>query len=342
MYFSCNDTLLSFLSTQVETPNRKSGQNVSLSLLVQLFAYSHPGDDQLGTCRPIFDSQTKLETLVTHELFAKVEHTGTSVLRRIVDFIFGMIQNMSSHDQKGDVTRSEKNFDDALRALVKISRSFRWCFENRVQPNPYTNNHSCCINCELNRFTSELFCKLQSLGREKVVKMLQPRENSGALMSSLISDWFFCRTQRPALCTCSCDKHVAQNVFQSLRKIVAYLKLDDVLSMNPELKDILSALPPYTGTSSPSRSPCLQPITKALSMAIADECPSPHDLSTAMSPQTNSAMKEVSYRWSNKHISPPQSERMTETTKTSRGCEGVLRKITSLQCGQVNAGSDDQ
>jgi hypothetical protein len=341
MFFSCNDTLLSFLSTQVETPNRKSGQNVSLSLLVQLFAYSHPGDDELGNCRPIFDSQMKLETLVTHELFAKVEHTGTSVLRRIVEFIFGMIQKMSSHDQKGDVTRSEKNFDDALRALVKISRSFRWCFENRVQPNPYTNNRLCCINCELNQFTSELFCKLQSLGPEKVVKMLQPRENSEALMSSLICDWFFCRTQRPALCTCSCDKHVAQNVFQSLRKIVVYLKLDDVFCMNPELKDIFSALP-RCSTSSPSGSPCLRPITKALSMAPADKCPSPLDLSTALSPQTNSAIKDVSYRWSDKHISPRQSERMTETTKTSRECAGVLRKITSLRCGQVNAGSDDQ
>ena len=169
--------------------------------------------------------------------------------------------------------------------------------------------------------------------------MQQSHENIGALMSSLISDWFFCRSQRPALCACSCDNDVAQNVFQSVKKIVAYLKLDDVLNTNPELKRIFSALPPCSSTSSPSGSPFLKPTTKMLIKVPADECPSPHDLSFALSPQ---AMKEVPSRWSHKHISPPQSQRMTQTTKTSRECTGVLRKIHSLQCGQVNAGGDAQ
>jgi hypothetical protein len=338
MFFSCNDTLLCFLSAQVETPNPKAGL-AGLALLVQLFAYSHPGD-QLGKCRPIFDSQTKLETLITHELYGKVQQSGTIVLRRIFDLIFGIIDDMSSHEQKGDIT--EKIFFDALCALVNILRSYRWCFENSVNPNPYINAHPCCSNCELNRLTSELFCKLQSLGRKKVVKMLQWRENIGALMSSLVSDWSFCRAQRPALCACSCDNDVAQNVFQSVKKIVAYLKLDDVFNTNPELKRIFSALPPCSFTSSPSGSPFLKPTAKILIKVPADECPSPHELLTALSPQANSAVKEVPYRWSHKHISPPQSERMTETTKASRRCQDVLGKMRSLQCGRGNAGGDDQ
>ena len=119
MYLSSNDTLVSFLLAQVHNPNQKSGANTLMSLFVQLFASSEPGypdSAKLGSLRPIVDSQTKLESLVTHVLFKQAQQAcaggGSSVLMMIFQFAFDMILKCvqtSCRDQQGDVTSSEQN-----------------------------------------------------------------------------------------------------------------------------------------------------------------------------------------------------------------------------------------
>jgi hypothetical protein len=148
MYFSSNHTLVSFLSMQTDRPSQKSGY-VPLSLFVQLFACSDPGYPdfaKLGECRPIFDTQTKLESLITHKVFENVQQTccdgSSSILQRIFNFASEMMQKFvdqtSSRDHQNDITSSEQNLEYALCALVNISLSFRWCIESNVSPNPYS------------------------------------------------------------------------------------------------------------------------------------------------------------------------------------------------------------
>jgi hypothetical protein len=335
MFFSSNDALLSFLSMQVENPNKKVGKNVSLSLFVQLFAFSisgHPDHDKLGSCRPIIDTQTKLESLITHVLFGKVQQTCNSVLRRIFEFAFEMMENVnhsSSRDQQGGITPSEQNFEYALCALVNMSLSFRWCMESNVDHNPYTNAAYACVNCELNEQTSILFRKMRHL--KNAMSRLQSRLKFGSRMSHLISNWWN-RLER-CHCACSCVAVVEDEVLKSVKKIISFLKLDDLLLMNTKLKGSLSSFPP----SSPYASPMSPKLTAQSLSTVLLQSPSSLDLEpSAPLHQLHSAKREVSTRWSNTRIGPPRDEKTTETLKTStfHTCfEKIPRLLECLRCG---------
>jgi hypothetical protein len=340
MFFSSNDALLSFLSMQVENPNKKIGKNVSLSLFVQLFAFSksgHPDYDKLGSRRPIFDTQTKLESLITHTLFEKVRQTCSSVLQRIFEFAFEMMENAnlsSSRDRQGGLTPSERNFEYAIRALVKISLSFRWCMESNVDPNPYTNAANSCVNCQLNKQTSILFCKLRSL--KNAMSRLQSHWKFAARMSHLISNWWN-RVERRN-CSCSCVTDVEDEVLISINRIISFLNLDDLLPMNITLKDRLSGFPP----PSPNVSPLSPKLTAQTLSKVLSRSPCSLDVeSTAPLPQLHSAKREVSSRWSNTRMAPPLSEKKTGTLKTSTCYEKILRLLECLRCGVCGLDMED-
>jgi hypothetical protein len=266
MFISSNDTLVAFLSAQVDNPNQKSGTNTLMSLFVQLFACSDPGyftiythdSKKLGSYRPIFDTQTKLESLITHVLFKQAQQAcaegSRSVLMRIYQFAFGMIDNVVtlSRDQQGEVTSSEQNLDYALSALMNISLSFRYCLESNVTANPYISAHPC-VNCQLNLLTSELFCKLPCL--KKAMSKVQMQEKFGARISHLISEWWY-RMEKHTLCDCSFARIVGNEHLEAVKKIVSpsFFDLDGTSMMAISLQAALSVLPSSL-SSTPNHSP---------------------------------------------------------------------------------------
>jgi hypothetical protein len=302
MYISSNNTLVAFLSAQVDNPNQKSGTNTLLSLFVQLFACSDPGystiytadSKKLELCRPIFDTQTKLESLVTHVLFKQAQQAcaegSRSVLMRIYQFAFGMIDKVVdqtlSRDHQGDVTSSEQNLDYALSALVNISLSFRYCIETNIASNPYINVQPC-VNCQLNALTSELFCKLPPL--KKAMSKLQMQEKFGARMSHLISDWWY-RMERHSLCECNFAKIVGNEQLRAVKKIMSssFFNLNDAPRMAPSLQAALSVLPSSV-SSTPNHSPkiCGSPM-------VAPQRPPALDIGSITSPGGRAtAVREV-------------------------------------------------
>lgn len=361
MFFSANETLVSFLSMQADKPSQKSGNYVLISLFVQLFASSDPGNTnlaKLGECRPIFDTQTKLESLITHKLFENVQQTCTegssSILQRIFNFASEMMQKFvdqtSSRDHQVDITSSEQNLEYALCALVNISRSFRWCIESNVSPNPYSRVKPC-VNCEFNSLTSR-FCRML-LPLKKAMPKLQVRGKFGARMSHLISDWWY-RISSPFLCECSCDKAVGNDELKTIKRIVSPKFLNCSTKMNPSLQVVLSGVP----SSSPEDSPksCSSPqlsmqrppskLFPSLDLgprATLSRTPSAQVESLCTPPATREESPHETPRecWSRTRVSTPRSDsKPPGTPKTLTCVEKILKLLENRQQGRSSAGDN--
>jgi hypothetical protein len=331
MFFSSNDKLVSFLSMQVDHPKHHlSGNKAPLSLFVQLFAFSdpcYPDFNKFGSCKPIFDSQTKAESLITHFLFEKVQQTcvegSKSVLLRIFQFAFDMLDSFerqaSIRDQQVDITSSEQNLTYAFCALVNISVSFRWCIESNVTPNPYTLANPC-VNCELNKQTSILFCKLLPI--KKAMSKMRLRDKFGARMSHLISEWWF-RMERPLLCSCGHDKVVGNEDLKTVKKIISphFLNLPSAPRMYPRLQAALSSVQ----SSSPEDSPKCAPKVPAESPPLLEVG------RTYFSSERRTPLEKLASScgvFSRNHVSSPKVETETETPKIRTCFEQILQLLT--------------
>lgn len=353
MFVSCNDALISFLSRQVENPNHSlSGNNTLLSLFVQLFAFSDPGYldlAKLGSVKPIFDSQTKLESLITHSLFEKIQRSfaggSCSVLLRIFQFAFDKIDSFvqQGSSQQGEITSSEQNLTYALCALVNISLSFKWCLESNITPNPYSLARPC-VNCEFNSQTSILFCKLLPL--RNAMHRLQSRGKFGARMAHLISDWWY-RMERPSFCACTNDKVVGDEQLKTVKKIVSpnFLNLHSTTRRFPGLHLRLSGFP----ASSPENSPKLVPKVPTRPPLTPLDI-SPLDVSTAyQTPRSKSVAVDISQsddsppvsiefysrtRVSTPRSPPESSEKVDEAPKILCPHETILKLLHDHQHGR--------
>ncbi len=332
MFVSSNDTLISFLSAQVESPNKKIGRNALISLFVQLFAFSdagYPDFAKLGKCRPIFDTQTKLESLITHSLFYKVHQSCSNVLKIIFDYALEMIKSVndsSSRDQQGGITTSEQNFEYALCALVNISLSLRWCMESNSDSNPYSLVNPC-VYCQINTLTSVFFRELQPL--QHALLRLQSRGRFGSRILHLISDWWN-RLERH-VCTDRCCTAAVDEVLKSVKKIVCILNLEDAASMDVSLEVRLSGIAPVSPFVGPLSPP--QPNTPGKVFAHAQSSRGKgDDVLAAALHQTPSRKKKVSSPWSLTRMAPPQSENF-KPTRTSTCYEQIPRLLKCVGRG---------
>ena len=315
MYFSSNENLVSFLSKQVDNPNQKVGTNVSLSLFVQLFSYSIPDPDlaKLRGNRPIFDTQTKLESLNTHVLVEKVQRNcaacSPAVVERIFDYASDMIQNVerSSRDQQCDITSSEQNLEYALCALVNISLSYRWCIENGVVADAYSSAQSC-VSCQLNSVTMKLIRKLLPL--KKLMPKLRSLGTFDARLSLLISDWWY-RIERPFMCPCSSGNAVGHEELKDVKKIVSarFLDLAGTTKMHAGLARRLSDVqsPVLSPTDSPKIGSPTTPKPGLPFLDIGHSHVTFKDTSQHENPSPQSAGNREVGNWSSNWVSPPQT-----------------------------------
>jgi hypothetical protein len=357
MFFSSEDELISFLYLQVENSRNSchhlSGNRAPLSIFVQLFAFSDPGYPdfaKLGGCTPIFDSQTKRESSITHALFEKVQRCcsvgSSSTLQIIFQFAFDMMKSFEEHvsprDRQADVTAAEQNLTYALCALVNISKSFKWCIESNIFPNPYTAARPC-VNCELNSLISILFRKLLPL--KKIVPKLHLRGKFGARVSLLISDWWY-RIERPSICACGTQNVVGNDELKTVKKIVApnFLNLPGMTRMHPALQSRLSSIPSSSPEDSPKCTPkvatlCLSQLDIGLA-AFAPATPIAGD--TPLSALDTSPHETSGVFSRNRVFSSQKNDRTPHTPKTKTFCELMLQRLKGYRHGHRDATSSSE
>jgi hypothetical protein len=355
MFVSSNPHLISFLSQQLEHPNQKAGTNALFSLFVQLFAFSDPGypdEAKLGKCRPIFHSQTKLESLTTRVLFENILLTSTaaSVLHKIFQFAFSMIEKvlLQTPSRSGNVDRtsSELNLEHAMYALVNISLSFRWCSESNITPNPYFGTQPC-FGCQLNSLTVELIRKLSPM-RKKLSKLLS-FEKFRAHTTQFFSNWWY-RMERPSLCACDAPFKVSgvddmtrilKNVKSILSSPFPYLSVHSLSSIHPSLQQSLD------GVSAPN-SPIASP---HISCAPTPRSPAPFALDALQCPPQPSAVHPMvqvtseagaGMRWSNTRMSSPLEGKKACTPRSPQFtcCQKILNSLNQQKLGQHLADAD--
>jgi len=360
MYFSSNESLVSFLSRQVDNPNKINGQNEPLSLFVQLFSYSIPDPDfaKLGCNRPIFDTQTKLESLNTHVLFERVQRNcaacSPSVVERISEYACAMMRKVqtklqtSSRDQLGDITSSEQNLEYALRALVNISLSYRWCTENGVVAPVYTSAQPC-VSCQLNSVTMKFIQKLLPL--KELMPKLRWLGKCHARLSLLISDL----GQHPCHCPCKSGTPVGNEVLKNVKKIISapFLNLAGTPMMAAVVRRVSHIQ--ITPVSSPIGSPKVgspkNPTPRLPSLDIGDSHMAFKDSShtpiwkqrSDKLPSDQSAGSQgtprEAERWSLKWVSPPQTEPPSHSASAPPApeptcCQNILSALRSWQDGR--------